>query len=61
MTHIYKKTEIGTKIRVNGSIETLVKVQIPYGLFKGESGYNVVRNLNSIKDSEIIEGVKFDN
>jgi hypothetical protein len=47
----------GTQIRVNnGFIETLIKLERPYGLFLSESGYKVVRNITTIKDSEIVNG-----
>lgn len=47
--------QIGTKIRVNnGAIETLIKIETHYGLFVSETGYKVVRNINGIKDSELI-------
>jgi hypothetical protein len=56
MIEIYKKTELGTQIRVNnGSIETLIKRELPYGLFQSESGYKVVRSITSIKDSDIVK------
>ena len=59
MIEIYKKTELGTQIRVNnGFIETLIKLERPYGLFQSESGYKVVRNITTIKDSEIVNGLK---
>jgi hypothetical protein len=59
MIEIYKKTELGTQIRVNnGFIETLIKLERPYGLFLSESGYKVVRNITTIKDSEIVNGLK---
>jgi hypothetical protein len=62
MAEIYKITELGTQIRVNnGDIETLVKLERPYGLFQSESGYKVVRNLIGIKDSEVVKGKKWDN
>jgi hypothetical protein len=61
MIEIYKKTELGTQIRVNnGSIETLIKLERPYGLFLSESGYNVVRNITTIKDSDIVKGEKWE-
>jgi hypothetical protein len=51
----------GTQIRVNnGSIETLIKRKIHYGLFQSESGYNVVRNITAIKDSDIVKGEKWE-
>jgi len=49
------KNQIGTQIRVNGQIETLIKISGYHGLFKGESGYKVVRNLMFIKQNEIIK------
>ena len=56
MIEIYKKTELGTQIMVNnGSIETLIKLELTYGLFLSESGYNVVRNITAIKDSDIVK------
>jgi hypothetical protein len=55
MSEIYKITELGTQIRINkGAIETLIKIERPYGLFQSETGYNVVRNLNNIQDSELL-------
>jgi hypothetical protein len=46
----------GTQIRVNnGSIETLIKLENPYGLFQSQSGYKVVRNITYIKDSDIVK------
>jgi hypothetical protein len=46
----------GTQIRVNnGSIETLIKRELPYGLFQSESGYKVVRNITAIKDTDIVK------
>jgi hypothetical protein len=61
MIEIYKKTELGTQIRVNnGSIETLIKRELPYGLFQSESGYKVVRSITSIKDSDIVKGEKWE-
>jgi hypothetical protein len=61
MAEIYKITELGTQIRVNkGVIETLIKLERPYGLFQSESGYKVVRNVIGIKDSEVINGKKWD-
>jgi hypothetical protein len=51
----------GTQIRVNnGFIETLIKLERPYGLFLSESGYRVVRNITTIKDSEIVKGEKWE-
>jgi hypothetical protein len=62
MAEIYKITELGTQIRVNkGAIETLIKLERPYGLFQSESGYKVVRNVIGIKDSEVVNGKKWDN
>ena len=61
MAEIYKITELGTQIRVNkGGIETLIKLERPYGLFQSESGYKVVRNVIRIKDSEVVNGKKWD-
>ena len=61
MAEIYKITELGTQIRVNkGGIETLIKLERPYGLFQSESGYKVVRNVIGIKDSEVVNGKKWD-
>jgi hypothetical protein len=61
MAQIYKITELGTQIRVNnGDIETLIKIERPYALFQSESGYKVVRNIISIKDSEVVNGKKWD-
>lgn len=60
MAEIYKITELGTQIRVNkGVIETLIKLERPYGLFQSESGYKVVRNVIGIKDSEVVNGKKW--
>jgi hypothetical protein len=56
MIEIYKKTELGTQIRVNnGSIETLIKLELTYGLFQSESKYKVVRNITAIKDTDIVQ------
>ena len=56
----YKITELGTQIRVNnGEIETLIKLERPYALFKSESGYEVVRNVSGIKDNEVVKGLKW--
>lgn len=61
MSEIYKITELGTQIRVNnGAVETLIKLERPYGLFQSESGYKVVRNVIGIKDSEVVNGKKWD-
>jgi hypothetical protein len=61
MSKIYKITELGTQIKINnGTIETLIKLQRPFGLFQSQSGYKVVRNLHGIKDSEIVNGTKWD-
>jgi len=49
-------TDLGTQIKVNnGEIETLIKVERPYGLYESESGYRVVRNLMGIKQNQIIK------
>jgi hypothetical protein len=56
-----KKIQLGTQIRVNnGFIETLIKFESPYGLFQSESGYKVVRNVNGIKDCQLLTSPKFD-
>ena len=56
----YKITELGTQIRVNnGEIETLIKLERPYGLFKSNSGYQLVRNVSGIKDNEVVKGLKW--
>jgi len=47
--------EMGTRIRVNDcEIETLIKIQESYGLFKIENGGLLVRNLLHIRKSEIL-------
>ncbi len=58
MKPVMSKSAVGgTQIRVNnGSIETLIKRELPYGLFQSESGYKVVRSISSIKDSDIVKG-----
>lgn len=49
-------TDLGTQIKVNnGEIETLIKVERPYGLYESQSGYKVVRNLMGIKQNQIIK------
>jgi hypothetical protein len=57
MKPVMSKSAVGgSQIRVNnGSIETLIKLEKPYGLFLSESGYNVVRNITAIKDSDIVK------
>ena len=59
--NIYKLTELGNQIKVNnGEVETLIKIERPYGLFESESGYKVVRNISGIKDSEVVNAKKWD-
>jgi hypothetical protein len=62
MKPVLSKSAVGgTQIRVNnGSIETLIKRELPYGLFQSESGYNVVRNITAIKDTDIVQGEKWE-
>lgn len=50
--------KLGDKIRVNkGSVETLIKIELPYGLFITESGRRTVRNIVGIKEHEIVKEV----
>jgi hypothetical protein len=42
----------GDQIKINkGPVETLIKIERPYGLFKSNS-YNVVRYLPAIKEGQ---------
>jgi hypothetical protein len=60
MANDLKITELGTQIRVNkGEIETLIKIEKPYGLFESQTGYKVVRNLSLIVDEQFF--IKKDN
>jgi hypothetical protein len=60
MANDFKITELGTQIKVNkGEIETLIKIEKPYGLFKSQTGYKVVRNLSLIVDEQFF--IKKDN
>lgn len=58
----FRAMELGTKIQVNkGEIETLIKIERPFGLFRGESGYQVVRSLIRITDKDMVKNVEKDN
>lgn len=53
--------EIGDTLQVNnGEIETLIKIERPFGLFKAKS-YQCVRSLARINDKDVVTKKPIDN